>query len=708
MAITVTKNFTNLIAKQLGLNPNQVENTLALFAEKATIPFIARYRKELTGGMDEVQIANVQKKFEEFTELEKRRDFIIDSITKQEKMTPELEAKINNALTITELEDLYLPYKQKIKSKATIAKNNGLEPLAKLIFEQQNIDPMVEAEKYINEKVVDVEAALQGARDIIAEWINEDAKLRESLRVLFEDQATLSAKVKKSKQTEAIKFKDYFDFQEKLNRIPSHRLLAVNRGADEGFLKTSISVDELSALRIIERMFVKSTNKASILVKMAMEDSYQRLLSPSLEAEFAKQAKLKADIEAIDVFTLNLKQLLLEAPLGQKRVLALDPGFRTGCKTVILDEQGKMLAHFVIFPDFQTEEATKVIKLSVEKFKIEAIAIGNGTASRETEMFVRKLGLPNSINIFMVSENGASVYSASEAAREEFPDQDVTVRGSISIGRRLMDPLAELVKIDPKAIGVGQYQHDVDQKLLKQSLDQTVEHCVNLVGVNLNTASKHLLTYVSGLGPVLAQNIIDYRSKNGAFTSRVGLKKVKKLGPKAFEQSAGFLKISGAKNLLDSTTVHPESYSIVEAMAKDIGLTVKEIIGLPDLQKKLNLNKYITETVGLPTLKDIIKELAKPGLDPRGQAESFSFAEGVNKPEDLQEGMELPGIVTNITDFGAFVDIGVHQDGLLHISRMANHYVAHPSEVVSLHQKLTVKVIEIDLERRRISLALSD
>lgn len=694
------------IAATLNIENNQIEQVLKLFAEKATIPFIARYRKELTGGLDEVQIADIKTKFDELVELEKRRDFIIESIVKQGKMTPELEIKIKDALVLAELEDLYLPYKIKVKSKATIAKNRGLEPLAQLIFAQDDIDPQIEAMKYINKEVIDAVAALQGARDIIAEWINEDARARELLRKLFMEQAVITALVKKSKQVEAIKFKDYFDFSEVLNKIPSHRLLAVNRGAAEGFLKVSIAPSQEEAWKILIKLFVKGSNSAAEQVALAIEDSYKRLLHPSLEAEFAKLSKQKADQEAINVFTLNLKQLLLEAPLGQKVVLGIDPGFRTGCKVVVLDAQGAMLIHLVIFPDFKKAEAEKIIKMSVEKFKVEAIAIGNGTASRETEEFINKLNLPKSVSIFMVSENGASVYSASAAAREEFPDEDVTVRGAISIGRRLMDPLAELVKIDPKAIGVGQYQHDVDQKLLKDSLDMTVEHCVNLVGVNLNTASKHLLTYVSGLGPVLAQNIVDLRKSNGPFKSRIGLKKVKKLGPKAYEQCAGFLKVPDAKNPLDNSAVHPESYLVVERMAKDLGLSIKDMIGKPSLEKSLKLENYVTETVGLPTLKDILKELEKPGLDPRGKVEPFSFASGIHKPEDLQNEMELPGIVTNITDFGAFVDIGVHQDGLLHISRMAKHFIAHPSEVVTLHQKLNVKVVEVDLERKRISLAL--
>jgi uncharacterized protein len=699
-----------LIATALSISERQVSETIKLLEEKATIPFIARYRKEVTEGLDEVQIGKIKTLFETYKTTELRRDFILNSIKKQGKLTEDLQKNIEKARTLIELEDIYLPFKIKKKSKATIAKAKGLEPLAEIIFKQNELDINTEAEKYIRkaetveDSVATLDEALQGARDIIAEWINEDLDARESIRNLYDRDAIIVSKVRKSKQKEAIKFQDYFDSSELLRTCPSHRLLAMRRGEAEGFLQISISPSTQSAINILNKQFVKAKNDSAEQVKLSIVDSYDRLLSSSMENEFAKLSKDIADEEAIKVFSMNLQQLLLAAPLGQKSVLALDPGFRTGCKLVCLDQQGNLVFNTVIYPDSDARDAQRIITGLVEKLKIEAIAIGNGTASRETEEFVRSLKLPT--DVFVVSESGASVYSASEIAREEFPDKDITVRGAVSIGRRLMDPLAELVKVDAKAIGVGQYQHDVDQKKLKESLDQTVENCVNLVGVNLNTATKHILTYVSGLGSTLAQNVIDYRKEKGMFKSRNELKKVKKLGAKAYEQCAGFLRIKEAKNPLDNSAVHPESYATVELMAKDIGKTVKDLIGNESLIKKINLHRYITEKIGLPTLEDIVKELVKPGLDPRGEVEIFKFKDGVTKIEDLQIGDVLPGIVTNITNFGAFVDIGVHCDGLVHISQMAEYYISSPSEIVTLHQKVEVRVVEIDIERKRISLSM--
>ena len=698
------------IATNLGLAEDNISSTIKLLEEKSTIPFIARYRKEVTGGLDEVQIGEIQGLYTKYTETEARREFIISSIEKQGKLTDELKKIIEDAKTLVELEDLYLPFKQKKKSRASIAKTKGLEPLAEIIMKQDNIDLGAEAQKYIIDtgntetSVNTVEEALEGARDIIAEMVNENTVARETIRQLFEHEAKINSKVKKSKQEEAIKFKDYFDSSELLRNCPSHRLLAMRRGEAEGFLHVEISPAEPSAIRLLEKQFVTSNNECSEQVRLAVYDSYTRLLKSSLENEFAKLSKDTADAEAINVFAMNLKQLLLAAPLGQKRVMGIDPGFRTGCKVVCLDEQGNLLINTVIYPESNVSDAQRIITGLVEKLHIDAIAIGNGTASRETEEFVRKLKL--SVDVFVVSESGASVYSASEMAREEFPDKDITVRGAVSIGRRLMDPLAELVKVDPKSIGVGQYQHDVDQKKLMDSLNQTVESCVNLVGVNLNTASKHLLTYVSGLGPTLAQNIIDYRKEKGMFKSRSELKKVKKLGPKAFEQCAGFLRIADAKNPLDNSAVHPESYTIVGRMADDLGKMIKDLIGNQALIKKINLRNYVTEKIGIPTLTDIVAELEKPGRDPRGEVEIFQFKEGINKIEDLEIDTELPGIVTNITNFGAFVDIGVHCDGLVHISQMADHYVSNPADIVSLHQKVNVRVVEIDILRKRISLSM--
>jgi uncharacterized protein len=700
----------NHIALKLSVSEHQVSETIKLLLEKATIPFIARYRKEATEGLDEVQIGKIKAMFELHLETESRREFILNNIEKQGKLTDELRSSINKALTLTELEDIYLPFKQKKKSKATIAKAKGLEPLAEIIFKQENIDLIAEAEKFVKigatseESVKDYQEALQGARDIIAEWVNENLEAREKIRQLFEKDAVIRSKVKKTKQDEAIKFKDYFDSEELLRNCPSHRLLAMRRGEAEGFLQISISPSEATAIQILNKQFIVANNDCAEEVKLAIVDSYKRLLESSMENEFAKLSKEAADDEAIDVFSINLKQLLLAAPLGQKRVMGIDPGFRTGCKVVCLDEQGNLIFNTVIYPDSATFEAQKIISGLVEKLQIAAIAIGNGTASRETEEFVRKL--KPSADIFVVSESGASVYSASDIAREEFPDKDITVRGAVSIGRRLMDPLAELVKVDAKSIGVGQYQHDVDQKKLKDSLDQTVANCVNQVGVNLNTATKQILTYVSGLGPTLAENILAYRKEKGAFKSRTELKKAKKLGPKAYEQCAGFLRIPNAKNPLDNSAVHPESYAIVEKMAEDLGKTVKDLIANETLLKKINLRNYVTDNVGMPTLKDIITELEKPGRDPRGEVEIFQFQEGVHTIEDLEIGMQLPGIVTNITNFGAFVDIGVHCDGLVHISQMADHFVSNTADVVTLQQKVQVKVMEIDLERKRISLSM--
>lgn len=699
-----------LIATALSLREKQISETIKLLEEKATIPFIARYRKEATDGLDEVEIGKIKNAYDQFKELEARRIFVLNSIDKQGKLTEELKTNIDNTKTLIELEDIYLPYKQKKKSRATIARTKGLEKLAEIIFEQEDVDLNIEATKFIkksdnpDESVNNLEEALQGARDIIAEWINENLEARENIRGLFENEAMIYSKVKKGKKEEAIKFEDYFDSQEQLKTTPSHRLLAMRRGEAEGFLQIKITPSPEKAIKVLQKQFVTRRNDCSEQVELAIDDSYTRLLASSMENEFAKISKESAAEVAINVFSMNLRQLLLAAPLGQKKVLGIDPGFRTGCKVVCLDEQGNLEFNCVIYPDSSQSDSSKIISGLVDKFKINAIAIGNGTASRETEDFVRELKLP--VDIFVVSESGASVYSASEIAREEFPDKDITVRGAVSIGRRLMDPLSELVKVDPKAIGVGQYQHDVDQKKLKENLDQTVESCVNLVGVNLNTASKYLLTYVSGLGNTIAGNVIEYRNEHGAFKSRSELKKVKKLGPKAFEQCAGFLRITDAKNPLDNSAVHPESYAIVENIASDLGCKVKDLVGNVNLVNQINIRKYVTEKVGIPTLQDIVSELKKPGLDPRGEVEIFQFMDGVDKIDDLEVGVIMPGIVTNITNFGAFVDIGVHCDGLVHISQMADNYVTNPSEIVTLHQKVKVKVVEVDIERKRISLSM--
>lgn len=703
--------FAKRISDLLNINIKYVDNTLELLDSGCTIPFISRYRKERTGGLDEVQITQICELNERMKETAKRKETIIKTISEQGKLTPELEKRINECWEPEVLEDIYMPYKPKRRTRAQVARENGLEPLATIIMLQRDSAPETTARRFINENVKSEEDAIKGALDIIAENVSEDERSRSQLRNAFRRGAIITSKVIKSKADtdEAAKYSDYFDFSEPLKRCSSHRLLAMRRGEKDGILRVSISADDEECVEKLKRLFVRGYGRCSTLVGEAVADSFKRLLKPSIETEFATLSKENADGDAIAVFAENLRQLLLAAPLGQKRVMGIDPGFRTGCKVVCLDEQGNLLHHEAIFPHpprNEQIEASTQIKEMVKKYGVEAIAIGNGTASRETDRFVKTLGLADSIQVFTVSEDGASVYSASKTAREEFPDKDVTVRGAVSIGRRLMDPLAELVKIDPKSIGVGQYQHDVDQAKLKKSLDLTVESCVNSVGVNLNTASKHLLTYVSGLGPTLAQNIIDYRTANGAFSSRSQLLKVPRLGPSAFEQSAGFLRIPDAKNPLDNTAVHPESYKIVEKMAKDCGCSVAELIKDKDKRKSIRLDRYVSEKVGMPTLTDIMAELEKPGRDPREQLEEFEFDPNVSTPDDLVEGMVLPGIVTNITNFGAFVDIGVHQDGLVHISQLADRYVSDPIQVVKLHQHVMVKVIEVDRRRNRISLSM--
>lgn len=704
----MTQKQIQLIAQTIGVPEKSIQNTIALLDEGATVPFISRYRKEMTGSMDEVQVAGTKDLYNKFLEADKRREAIIKSIEEQGKMTPELLAKINNALYINELEDLYLPYKQKRKTRASIAIEKGLEPLAKIIFAQKDRNIEAIAEKYLNDKVENIADALQGARDIMAEWINEDIQARNAVRKLFERESIITSKVKKGKKEEGIKYQDYYEFSEPLSKIPSHRLLALRRGEEEGFLTIDISIEPERGVDVLDRIYLRGLPEAKEQVEQAISDSYDRLLKPSIETEFSNISKQKADSEAIKIFVTNLRQLLLASPLGQKRVLGIDPGFRTGCKVVCLNEQGDLIYDTVVYPLTKQMEAEAVIKKLILEYKIDAVAIGNGTASRETETLVKSVIKNGNLKpaVHMVSEQGASIYSASPIAREEFPDKDVTVRGAVSIGRRLMDPLAELVKIDAKSIGVGQYQHDVEQKMLKESLDSVVESCVNLVGVELNTASKHLLSYVSGLGPALAQNIVDYRAKNGAFSSREELKKVPRLGAKAFEQSAGFLRIRGAENPLDNSAVHPETYPIVQKMAKDLGVKVAELIGNEQLKSKIILKNYVTDKVGLPTLNDILSELQKPGRDPRETLEAFEFASDVHTMEDLKEGMILPGIVTNITAFGCFVDVGVHQDGLVHVSQMANRFIKDPNEVVKVHQKVQVKVMVIDIPRKRIGLSM--
>jgi protein Tex len=699
------------IAGELKITERQVAATAELLDEGATVPFIARYRKEVTGSLDEVHISDIRDRLTQLRDLDKRKEAILKSLKEQEKLTDELEQKVMEAETMAVLEDIYLPYKPKRRTKATIAREKGLEPLAQLIFEQGKADIESEANQYISEEkdVKSIEEALQGARDIIAEWVNEDQQARAKMRSLFMEQGVFKCRVMPGKEEEGQKYKDYFEWEESIKNAPSHRVLAMRRGEKELVLMLDAAPLEEDGISLLESLFVKGNGEAAEQVRLAVKDSYKRLLKPSMETDVRLLTKKKADEEAIRVFADNLRQLLLAAPLGQKTVLAVDPGFRTGCKLVCLDKQGQLLHSDTIYPNEpqkKVKESAALIKYLAEKFHVEAIAVGNGTASRETESFLRALDLPKSIAIVMVNESGASIYSASEVAREEFPDKDVTVRGAVSIGRRLMDPLAELVKIDAKSIGVGQYQHDVDQTALKQSLDDTVMSCVNAVGVEVNTASKQLLTYVSGLGPQLAQNIIDYRNANGPFKNRAALRKVPRLGDKAYEQAAGFLRIRDAEHPLDSSAVHPESYHIVEKMAEDLGCSVEDLIKNPQLRQKINLKNYVTDKIGLPTLNDIMQELAKPGRDPRESFETFSFMEGVNEIEDLRIGMKLPGIITNITNFGAFVDIGVHQDGLVHISHLSDNYVSNPAEVVSVQQKVMVTVLEVDVARKRISLSM--
>ena len=705
------KTYANIIAKKLNLNGRYVENTLQLLEEGCTIPFISRYRKERTGNMDEVQIAAISEANDKLKDIDKRKETVVKTITEQRKMTDELQKRIEDCWDANELEDIYMPFKPKRRTKAQMARELGLEPLSVILMMQRESNPEAAAKRFVKEGVKNVAAAIKGAQDIIAETVSEDERSRQQVRSAFRREAIISSKVVKAKADteEAAKFSDYFDFSEPLKRCSSHRLLAMRRGENEGILRISISADDEGCIDRVKRFFIRGYGKCSSLVGEAVEDSYKRLLKPAIETEFANLSKEKADEEAINVFTENLRQLLLSAPLGQKRVMGVDPGFRTRCKVVCLDEQDNVLHHEAIFrrpPVNKPQQAAQQVEKIVESFNIEAIAIGNGTASRETTAFIKSLHFNHDVKQFVVSEDGASVYSASKTAREEFPDEDVTVRGAVSIGRRLMDPLAELVKIDPKSIGVGQYQHDVDQTKLKKSLDLTVESCVNTVGVNLNTASQHLLTYVSGLGPTLAKNIVEYRKENGAFTSRAQLKKVSRLGPSAFEQCAGFLRIPGAKNPLDNSAVHPESYKIVEQMAKDCHCTVSDLIKDKKKRESIDIKRYITDTIGIPTLTDIIKELEKPGRDPREQIEAFEFDKNVTTVDDLIEGMILPGIVTNITNFGAFVDVGVHQDGLVHISQLADRYVSDPTQVVKLHQHVKVKVVEVDRKRNRISLSM--
>lgn len=705
----MTEIFYSLISKALGIPARQVEKTMGLLDEGATIPFISRYRKEVTGGLDEVQIGDINDHYGKLKDVSKRKETILTSIEEQGKLTPELKKRIETSWDSTELEDIYLPYKPKRQTKAEIARKKGLEPLATLLMLQTAQDSTKAASPYVKGEVKDVREALQGARDIIAEWVNEDEQARNTVRNSFSRTAVISSKVVKGKEEEGSKYRDYFNFSEPLNRCSSHRLLALRRGEAEGFLRVSISPDAEGCIERLNRRFVKGRSDASVQVEEAVGDSFKRLLKPSIETEFANLSKMKADEEAIRVFSENLRQLLLSPPLGQKRVLGVDPGYRTGCKVVCLDAQGNLVHNEAIYPHPPQNEkgkaASKVAQL-VSTYAIDAIAIGNGTASRETEQFITGIRYDRKVQVFVVSENGASVYSASKIAREEFPEYDVTVRGAVSIGRRLMDPLAELVKIDPKSIGVGQYQHDVEQGALKKSLDQTVESCVNLVGVDVNTASKHLLTYISGLGPTLAQNIVNYRAEHGPFASRRELLKVPRMGEKAFEQSAGFLRITSGKNPLDNSAVHPESYSIVEQMAKDLNCTVSELIANKELKKKLNLQKYVSATIGMPTLTDIMEELDKPGRDPRQTIKVFEFDPNVKKLEDLKEGMVLPGIVTNITAFGCFVDVGIKENGLVHISEMADRFITDPTQVVSMHQHVQVRVQSVDLVRKRVQLSM--
>ena len=701
--------FNKMIATALNIAVRQVENTLSLLNGGATIPFISRYRKEATGGLDEVQIGEIKERYDKLTDIAKRKEIILKTIEEQGKLTAELKKRIEACWDATELEDIYLPYKPKRKTRAEAARQKGLEPLATILLMQRENHLSARVRTFINKEVKDEEEALKGARDIIAEQVSEDERSRNQLRNQFSRQAIITSKVVKGKEEEAAKYKDYFDFSEPLKRCTSHRLLAIRRGEAEGLLKVSISPDDEECTERLERSYVRGNNECSQHVKEAVRDAYKRLLKPSIETEFAALSKEKADEEAIRVFAGNLRQLLLAPPLGQKRVMGIDPGYRTGCKVVCLDAQGNLLHNETIYPHPPKSEhgisARKLTKL-VEQYAIEAIAIGNGTASRETEAFVTSQRYDRKLQVFVVSEDGASIYSASKIAREEFPEYDVTVRGAVSIGRRLMDPLAELVKIEAKSIGVGQYQHDVDQTALKKSLDMTVESCVNSVGVNLNTASRHLLTYVSGLGPTLAQNIVDYRAENGAFTSRKQLMKVPRMGAKAFEQCAGFLRIPGAKNPLDNSAVHPESYAVVESIAKDMKCSVEDLIKNKELRNQIDIKKYVTDQVGLPTLTDIMAELEKPGRDPRQAIQVFEFDKNVKTIDDLKEGMVLPGIVTNITNFGCFVDVGIKENGLVHISQICREFISDPTTVVSIHQHVQVKVVNIDRERKRIGLTM--
>ncbi len=702
-------NYVNIIARELGIRNEQVENTLELLSSGATVPFISRYRKEVTDSLDEVAITNIRDRHQQLEELDKRRFSIIASIKEQGLLTDDLEQQLLSSTTISQLEDIYLPFRPKKKTRATIAKAKGLEPLAKIIMGQNNINILEKATSFLTDEVKSAEDALAGARDIIAEWVNENPIARGRIRNLFEHEAKIISRIVKGKESEGINFKNYFEFEEPLMRSPSHRILAMFRGENENFLKLKIIPSEETALDILEKIYIKAVNQSSEQVKTAIKDSYKRLLLPSMETEMRQLIKDKADAKAIEIFSENLRQLLLAPPLGQKNVLAIDPGFRTGCKVVCLDKQGKLVYNETIYPhppEMKVKEAVNKIESLVEAYNIEAIAIGNGTAGRETEAFIKKLRFKKDIMAVMVNENGASVYSASAVAREEFPEYDVTVRGSVSIGRRLMDPLAELVKIEPKSIGVGQYQHDVDQTALQKKLEEVVVSCVNKVGVELNTASKQLLTYVSGVGPVLAENIIQYRNKNGAFKSRAELKKVPRFGEKSFEQSAGFIRVRESVNPLDNSAVHPESYPVVEQMAKDMKCQIAQLISDAALRTKIDVKKYISEKIGLPTLNDIMNELAKPGRDPRQEIEMFTFDRTIHKPDDLIIGKKYPGVVTNITAFGAFVDIGVHQDGLVHVSQLADEYISDPNIVVRLNQKVIVKVISVDTERKRIGLSM--
>ncbi|MFO8066984.1 MAG: Tex family protein [Bacteroidales bacterium] len=705
--------YSHLISTEIGVKSQQVSKTIELLDSGATVPFISRYRKELTGSLDEIQITTIRDRYKQLQELDKRRDAILSSIKEQELLTAELEKALLAAQTMAELEDLYLPYKPKKKTRATVAIAKGLEPLARIIMSQQRMDIEEKALSFINDEkeVTSIEEALAGARDIIAEWVNESAKARSAIRNLFEREAAITSKNVKGKEEDGRKYENYFEWSEKIRKSPSHRLLAMFRGEKEGFLKVSISPDEDSALDILDRFFLKADNEAAEQVAMAVKDAYKRLMAPSIENEIRSMLKERADSEAIKVFTDNLRQLLLSPPLGQKNILALDPGFKTGCKVVCLDRQGKLLHNENIYPhppQNERKQAAAKIQSLVSAYDIEAIAIGNGTAGRETENFIRKIRFDKDIIAVMVNESGASVYSASPVAREEFPDYDVTVRGAVSIGRRLADPLAELVKIDPKSIGVGQYQHDVDQKELKKSLDDTVVSCVSSVGVEINTASKELLTYVAGLGPSLAEKIVNHRNQQGPFKNRKALKKIPRFGDKAFEQSAGFLRVAASDNPLDKSAVHPESYYIVEKMAAKLKASINDLIKDKSLRKQIKLEEFVTEKIGMPTLQDIMLELDRPGRDPREKFDVFEFDQNINSIHDVREGMIVPGIVTNITAFGAFVDIGAHQDGLVHISNIADQFIKDPAEVLNLNQKVSVKVISVDVDRKRINLSIKD